>query len=75
MLPIRFYDMPGICEENSVRQNELDMILNGEVKRGLKVYIKIYLIWTCCIRYIFVLLFVSFTAIPTMFYRRFLYMQ
>lgn len=37
MLPIRFYDMPGICEENSVRQNELDMILNGEVKRGLKV--------------------------------------
>lgn len=41
MLPIRFYDMPGIGEENSVRQNELDMILNGEVKRGLEVNIKV----------------------------------
>lgn len=37
VLPIRFYDMPGICEENCVRQNELEMILNGELKQGLEV--------------------------------------
>lgn len=36
-LPIRFYDIPGICEENSVRQNELDMMLNGELKPGLEM--------------------------------------
>lgn len=38
-LPIRFYDIPGICEENSVRQNELDMMINGELKHGLEVRI------------------------------------
>lgn len=45
MLPIRFYDMPGICEENCVRQNELEMILNGELKQGLEVCINVLCIY------------------------------
>lgn len=36
-LPIRFYDIPGICEENHVRHHELTMMLNGELKSGLEM--------------------------------------
>lgn len=38
-LPIRFYDVPGIARSNSVGKDELDMVINGELNKGVKVYL------------------------------------
>lgn len=37
-LVIKFYDIPGIGRHNDVRQEEIEMILNGELKPGFKVF-------------------------------------
>lgn len=34
-LPIRFYDLPGISLENSIGMDELDMVMNGELKKDV----------------------------------------
>lgn len=36
-LPIRFYDVPGIARSNSVGKDELDMVINGELNKGVKI--------------------------------------
>lgn len=37
ILPCRFFDMPGIHENESIKKDELKKILNGEIKLNVKV--------------------------------------
>lgn len=36
-VPCRFFDMPGIHENKSIKKDELKKILNGEIKLNVKV--------------------------------------
>lgn len=38
ILPCRFFDMPGIHENESIKKDELKKILNGEIKLNVKMH-------------------------------------
>lgn len=42
-VPCRFFDTPGICEDDFIKRDELEKILNGEIKLNYEVSCKIFL--------------------------------
>lgn len=37
-IPCRFYDMPGIDKENTIKTEDLEKILDGKITSGIEVY-------------------------------------